>query len=70
MAEEVALKYMRQVQLQYGIRGSLVTDQGTLFMETFKRYCKLLRVNEINTTAYRPESNGALERAHKTMLEY
>jgi hypothetical protein len=27
-------------------------------------------LNKFNTTAYRPESNGALERTHKTMVEY
>jgi hypothetical protein len=70
-AEDVSLKFMRQVVLQYGIPDSLVTDQGTQFMgDMFKRLCKLLRVNKINNTAYRPESNGALERAHKTMIEY
>jgi hypothetical protein len=63
-AEEVALKFMRHVVLQYGIPGSLVTDQGTQFMgNIFKRLCKLLKVHKIITTAYRSESNGALERA-------
>ena len=38
--------------------------------DVFKRLCKLLKVHKLNTSAYRPESNGALERAHKTMTEY
>jgi hypothetical protein len=38
--------------------------------DILKRLCKLLKVHKINTTAYRPESNGPLERAHKTMVEY
>ena len=70
-AEEVALNFMRHIVLQYGIPGSLVTDQGTQFMgDVFKRLCKLLRVHKLNTSAFRPSSNGALERAHKTMVEY
>ncbi|XP_046986325.1 uncharacterized protein LOC124556409 [Schistocerca americana] len=28
------------------------------------------RVKRINTTAYHPESNGALERSHRTIVEY
>ena len=27
-------------------------------------------IHKLNTSAYHPESNGALERAHKTMMEY
>ena len=70
-AEEVALNFMRHIVLQYGIPGSLVTDQGTQFMgDVFKRLCKLLHVHKLNTCAFRPSSNGALERAYKTMVEY
>ena len=70
-AEEVALNFMRYIVLQYGIPSSVVTDQGTQFMgNVFKRSCKLLRIHKLNTSAYHPESNGALERAHKTMREY
>jgi len=69
--EEVALNFMRHIVLQYGIPGSLVTDQGTQFMgDVFKRLCKLLRVHKLNTSAFRPSSNGALERSHKSMVEY
>jgi hypothetical protein len=70
-AEEVASNCMRCVILQYGIPSSIVTDQGTQFMgDIFKRLCKLLKIHKLNTSAYHPESNGSLERAHKTMIEY
>jgi hypothetical protein len=36
--------------------------------DMFKRLCKLLKVSKLNTTAY--QSNGALERTHKTMTRY
>ena len=49
----------------------MVTDQGTQFMgDVFKRLCKLLKIGKLNTSAYHPESNGALERTRKTMVEY
>jgi hypothetical protein len=38
--------------------------------EVFKKVCKLLKVEKIHATAYHPESNGALERTHKTLTEY
>jgi hypothetical protein len=68
---EVSLTFLRYVVLQYGITYSIVTDQGSQFMgDIFKRLCKPLKVHKLNTTAYRPQSNGALEITHKTMTEY
>jgi hypothetical protein len=48
-----------------------VTNQGTQFMgDVFKCLCNLLRVHKLNTSAFRPSSNGSLERANITMVEY
>ena len=48
-----------------------MTDQGTNFLsEVFKNVCKLLKINKIQITAYHPQSNGALERSHRTLAEY
>jgi hypothetical protein len=70
-AEEVTLTFLRHIILLYGIPQSLVTDQGSQFMgDVFKRLCKVLKLNKLNTTAYHPESNGSLERANKTMVDY
>ena len=67
---EVTLTFMKHIVLLYGIPQSIVTDQGSQFMsDVFKRLCKLLKLNKLNTTAYHPESNGALERTHKTMVD-
>jgi len=32
--------------------------------------CKLLKISKFNTTTYRPQSNGALERSHSTLENY
>jgi transposase InsO family protein len=70
-ADEVALTFLRHIVLQYGIPYSIVTDQGTQFMgEVFQKLCKLMKVHKLNTSAYHPESNGALERTHRSMIEY
>jgi len=70
-AEEVALKFMRHFVLQYGIPSSIDTVQGIEFMgDIFKRLCKLLKMRKLNISAYHRESNGLLERTHKTMLQY
>jgi len=38
--------------------------------EMFKNTCKLLKIEKIQTTAYYPEKNEALERSHQTLAEY
>jgi len=63
--------FLRHIVLLYGIPQFIVTDQGSQFMsDIFRRLCKLLKLNKLNTTAYHPESNEALERTHKTIVEY
>jgi hypothetical protein len=70
-SEKVTEAFVRNVILVYGIPSQIVTDQGTNFMsEVFKRICKLLKIEKICTTAYHPQSNGALERTHKTLTNY
>ena len=55
----------------FGSPQSVVTDMGSNFMsELFKSICKILSIKKINTTAYHPQSNGALERYHRTLGEY
>ena len=69
--EEVTEAFVNNIILIYGIPNYIVTDQGTNFMsDMFKRICKLFKIEKINTTAYHPESNGALERTHKTLVTY
>jgi hypothetical protein len=70
-AEEVSNVFVKYIVLVYGIPTEIVTDQGANFMsDIFKRICKLFKINKICTTAYHPESNGALERTHKTLSNY
>jgi len=70
-ADELALTFLRYVILHYDIPNSVVTDQGSQFMcDIFKLLRRLLKIHKLNTTAYHPESKGALERTHKTMTEY
>jgi len=36
----------------------------------FKEVCKLLKIRQTSTTAYHPQSNGSLERSHRSLAEY
>lgn len=70
-AETVAKAFVQEVILKFGIPQVVLTDQGSNFMsEVFRNMCKLLKIKKINTTAYHPETNGALERTHRVLVEY
>lgn len=70
-AATVAKEYVTQIICKFGLTDSLLTDQGTNFMsKVFIDVCKSLKINKIHTTAYHPQSNGALERSHRTLAEY
>lgn len=54
----------------YGIPKSILTDQGTDFLSQVMRdFSKLFGMKQIKTTAYHPQSNGALERSHSTLKD-
>jgi len=60
-ATTVAKEFITKIICEHGIPETVLTDQGTNFLsEIFKNVCKLLRITKIQTTAYQPESNGAL----------
>lgn len=55
----------------FGIPKSILTDQGTNFTaELFKRTCEFLKIKQIWSSPYHPQTQGALERSHSTLKEY
>lgn len=55
----------------FGIPKSILTDQGTNFTaDLFKRTCEFLRIKQIWSSPYYPQTQGALERSHSTLKEY
>jgi Integrase zinc binding domain/Integrase core domain len=69
--EQVARILVEEIICRYRIPKIIVTDQGTNFTsDLFKRICKMLNIEKLQTTAYHPQSNGALERAHRPLAEY
>lgn len=70
-AETVATNLFNNFISKMGLPKSILTDQGSDFTSNLmKELSKLFRIKKIQTTAYRPESNGALERVHATLAEY
>jgi hypothetical protein len=70
-ADTVAREFVLNIILKMGTPKHLLTDQGANFLsELFKNTCKLLKIKKLQTTAFRPESNGGLERSHRVLAEY
>ena len=61
-AESVADGLMEVIQ-HTGIPNELLSDQGSQFMgRVITKPCELLNIKKLKTTAYHPQTNGALER--------
>jgi len=70
-ATTVAKEFVTKIICEHGIPETVLKDQGTNFLsEVFKYMCKLLKIIKVQTIAYHPESNGALEKLHRTLAEY
>jgi hypothetical protein len=70
-AETIAREFVEHVILKMSTPRQVLTDQGANFLsDIFKNVCKLLRIKKLQTTAFRPESNGSLERSHWDLAEY
>jgi hypothetical protein len=70
-AETIAKLLVKQFICKFGIPDSILTDQGSDFMsKLLKNVATLFKIKQIHTTAYHPQSNGALERSHATLADY
>lgn len=67
-AATVAKLLVDRVICVHGCPIQILTDQGANFeSELFRELCKRLNIDKIRTTAYRPQTNGNIERFHATM---
>lgn len=67
----IAKAFVEHFICKFGAPNIILSDQGANFMSNFmKELCKLLKIEKISTSAYHPQSNGTLERSHRTLGEY
>ena len=67
-AEECASVFLQGWILHFGVPGQLVTDRGRQFESQLWRHAMArLGVKHGTTTAYHPQANGLVERAHRTL---
>lgn len=70
-ADTIARAFVNNFVLHHSIPEEILSDNGSNFVsELFKNTCKLLKIKNIYAAPYHPETNGALERTHRTLKEY
>lgn len=52
-----------------GIPREILTDQGTAFMSLVMKVCNLLRIKQVRTSVYHPQTDGLVERFNKTLKQ-
>lgn len=68
-AETVARAFVEKVVLRHGVPKQLLTDQGTNFVSrVMKEVYDLLGIKKLQTTAYHPECNDAVEMLNQTLV--
>ena len=67
-ADIVASSLVNNWISRYGVPKAIITDRGTQFeSDLFKNLSEKLGINHLRTTAYHPQTNGMLERFHRTL---
>jgi transposase InsO family protein len=67
-ATTVARVLVEEVFCRFGCPRQILTDQGSCFEAAlFQDICKRLQIDKIRTTPYKPSTNGAVERFHRTL---
>lgn len=64
----VAHKFITHIVAIFGVPMQIHSDQGQTFeSEVFKEICQILGIDKTRTTPYRPQSDGMIERANRTI---
>lgn len=66
--ERIARLLTEEVVPWFGVPESLLSDRGTNFLSHLMQdLCKMLGITKLNTTAYHPQCDGAVERLNRTL---
>lgn len=67
----VAEAFVTNFVCRHALPKILLTDNGSNFIsQMFEGVCKLLKIKHIRTAVYRPQSNGQIERWHRSLAQY
>lgn len=71
LAQTVAEAIAENLICIYGAPVALKSDQGSNFTsELIKRFSKIFKIHQYNSTAFHPESQGSIERSHASLVAY
>ena len=69
-AEDCARALFRHWIAKFGVPSQVVSDQGRQFeSHLWRELNSLLGIRQVRTTSYHPQSNGIIERFHRTVKE-
>ncbi len=55
---------------RFGVLETITSDHGPQFTSNlWLQLCKMLNISHKQTTAYHPESNGAVKRLHRRLMD-
>ena len=67
-AKTIATKLIEKFISVFGVPATLHSDQGSMFESTvFQEVCKLLGIEKTRTSPGRPQSDGMIERACRSV---
>ncbi|GAA5938005.1 hypothetical protein JCM1841_002915 [Sporobolomyces salmonicolor] len=68
--EQAALTMLKFIVQERGTPTHVLTDNGLQFVGTkFSSALRRLKIKQLRTTPYHPETNGRVERFHKTLID-
>ena len=68
-AKTVARLFVKEIVCRYGCPRTLLSDRGREFLNTIAdEVYKMCNVRKLNTSGYRPQTNGLNERSHPTIM--
>ncbi|CAB0043507.1 unnamed protein product [Trichogramma brassicae] len=70
-ADVLAATFAREFICRFGCPKIIRSDQGpNLIGRTFSSMAKIFKITQFKSTAYRPQTQGSLERSHHSLIEY
>jgi transposase InsO family protein len=69
-AVTVAKFIFEEITCRYGAPLEIVSDRATCFLaSTVQEYLEILKIHHLPSTPYHPQTNGAVERMHRPLME-
>jgi hypothetical protein len=69
-SKQVAKFLLENVIRNHGFVSKLVSDRGTCFLsKVMKQFYEMCSIEKVNTTAYRPQTDGLVESFNKTLAQ-